>query len=670
MIRIAARLLAGPPATAAAMALLLLVVGGLPLVFVPWAFDSFVLTKECLFGAATALLIACVAIGAASGAPFRVAVTPVNALALGLVAWMSVSILWSNAPDLSVEEAARTAMLVAFLLVTQSVVAGDRRRLLAVGAAFLLSTVVVAAWLVTQDFRAAFAPGSIAVRAVLGDWRDALSQVALGNTSHIADFLALGFLGWLGALVVARSRGRKALCIAALWLHSAALIACWSVHSNLSLIVGAVVFAYLMRDHVEFSFIRRRMRSLVVLVLGWIVVVGFYVADHPANPHGSAVWAPRAAQEFAAAGVAPPEGGFRGGIFAQAFASPRWIAGLDTRKAIWLNTLEVVRTNSWFGAGAGTFTWMYPAAITRLVADDPRLAQYSGTWTNAAHNEALQFWAELGIVGVMLLVLLVAVPIKAAVGRLREGPPLGNAAVLSAGAAMLAAQVVQMQMNFPLQLPVSSMLFLLLAALPFALPSRGAETIDLQVPVEREIGPVTIGVLMKNMAFPSEASVFVPGAVGRGVVVVGALALCGWLGWRAMVPLRADLEFRKMRDAREMARAGIPVGGPDAVYTRAQRALVIWPGHVDCRSTYQEALLEGGRLEDVVAQTPLVLRKLNAIEVYRRRAMALEALGRGTEAVPDWDEIFRRRPDIGEFHPAQFAAWLLREEARAGKTSP
>lgn len=638
----------------------------LPLVIVPQAVDSYVLAKRSLLEAASLLLLGGLLAGAWFGRELRILLQPVNALLAAVFLWSLLSILWSHAPSLTQTAAWHLGAVVLFLLVYQSMAAGSRTRLLRLAQALMLSSLVMTIWVLIQDVRSAFAPGSISVRQTLGDWRDYLSTVALGNTSHIGDFLAFGFLAWMGGFLLCRRRRTLVLALVALWLHAAALIVCWSVHSNLSLLLASGFAAWLLFRRGGHALHFRRRGRWAVLVAGWVAVVLFLALDHPANPHGSHVWGEAAEAQYRAAGIAPPEGGFSGGIFSQAFASPRWVAGWETRVAIWLTTLEIIRHHTWLGTGAGTFTHVYPATISGLVQADPALAPYAGSWTNAAHQDLLQAWAELGIPGAFLLVLLVAVSIKQHWERLDALPGPGNRVILSLSLAAIVAICLQSMMNFPLQLPVSLVLFLSLLGVPFLLPARGGEQADLYVPVERHYGPLALGIKMKNMAFPTEFSIRWVGE-GRslaagGAVIVGALCLGG--AWLSLTPLRADIAYREVRELKLRADArGMTASDAEAIFAGAERVLAIWPRHVDCRSAYQDALLEMGRHAQVVEQTPKVLARLNAIEVHERRALALEALGRHDEAMADWDEVFRRRPAYGHRHPAQYEQWLRRREA-------
>lgn len=600
------------------------------------------------------------------GREARVLFQPLNGLLLLLLLWMGLSLFWSKTPVLTLEATWYFAGVLLLVIVYQGLVEGNRTRLLRVAQVLMLSSLVVAIWVLLWDFRAGFSPGSFGVRRTLGDWRDYLSVVAFGNTSHIADFLVFGFLAWLGSFFLARGKFSRSLSIGALWLHAAALIVCWSVHSNLSVLVAATLAGWLLWRHFGKKIYRQRQKGWLILAAGWMVVVLFYVVDHPVNPHGSAQWGPVVTAEYQQAGLPLPDGGFSGGIFSQAFASPRWIAGWNTRVAIWLTTLEIIRAHTWLGTGAGTFTYVYPATISELVLNNPDLRPYSGSWTNAAHNDLLEFWAELGIPGAFLLVLLVAVSIKQHWDRLQAGTSNGNAVILSMSLAAIVAICLQSQMNFPLQLPVSTVLFFLLLGTPFLLPVKGHETRDLQVPVERHYGPVALGIRMKNMAYPTEVSLRWVGeqpGVAKGLAV-GMVVLMLLPAWWSLQPLRADIVYRDVRERK--LRAAVMGMTPDAaraIFEGSNRVLAIWPGHVDCRSAYQDALVEAGRYEEVLVQTPLVLKKLNATEVYVRRAVALEALGRGGEAIADWDEVFSRRPEYGRLHPGAYNAWIQRQQA-------
>lgn len=621
-----------------------------PLFVWPPAQEAFQLPKRVFLEAFLWILLALSVAGANRHRALRLPLHPLNALLVGWAAWQSASIAWSVSPELSREAAGEAWRLVGFALLIQSAALNDRRVVLALGIVVAASSVLLSCWALALDALRAF--GSVqGIRAVLGDWRDVVSAAGFGNTGHVADWIVAGFLIALAHAVTCRGRAAFALAAAALWIDAAALIVCWSVHSNLSLIVGAGLFAWFLRRRLATD--RRFVRRIAVLAAGWIAVMLFFVVDHPLNPHARSVWEPRL-PEGAAASTLP-------GVFGEAFSSLRWIAGGPTRAVIWLTTLDAASDRPWVGSGAGTFTWVYPATRALIVEQDSDLAPYSGSWTNAAHNDVLQTWSETGIVGAFLLIALVGAAFHA-MGRRLSGEGFGNTVVFACGIALLAAFCVQAQMNFPLELPVTAHWLVALLSIAVVVPRRGGVP-DLDMPVTREYGPFEPGIMLRNMSRPTEIrfSLVLPAAARLAVLAV-LLAGAGYASWRASAELRASVLYRSAYEAKSSGRELDPMESQRIVAT-CRAALAVDPGLTDCRSALTDILVRTGRFEEALPEIDLLAPRLNATEVHVRRAVSLEALGR--DATASWDEVFRRSDRWAAQFPGQYAAWLRRQPANA-----
>lgn len=634
-----------------------------PLFIWPAAVDSYVLPKWTMLVVGTILFGITIAWGMMDRLPVRVGFHPINGFLFLTFVWDMISVAWAPSSELAWMEVRRTGALLVAILLAQSLLTSRRDRVLLVAKGIQGASLLVAIWAIAVDAQTAFASSKPGVVATLGDWRDYVSTASFGNTGHVADFVVIGFLAWLGSFVLTRSPRVRVFSAFALWIHAAALIVTWSVHSNLSLIVASIALVLILRGSAKL-FAWNRSARWIGLLCGFAAVVAFYVVDHPANPHGSAVWNREGSSK-------------NGGIFAQAFSSPRWAAGAPTREAIWLTSLEIIRADPWGGTGAGNFTFAYPAHRSVLVEQDPKLAPYASTWTNAAHNDLLQTWAETGIVGLFLLLGVVAVSLKQSWDRISEpGESPGTRFLLALGASALIAQLVQMQMSFPLQLPISRMIFFGLLVLPELLPARGgAGDQRFFVLVQRHVGPLRVRIKLENMQIPRELGLTLPLTLPqRCAAILPVVALGAWIGWGALKPLRADMAYRPAREAKRLfdQLGGNPadpraVQAAQIVERSAKATLAIWPGHVDCRSGFSDLLVRTGRFSEAIEQGTLVSHKLNATEVYLRQAISLDSTNQPEAALPYWQEVFRRRPDYGDMYPNEANRVLAAEAASVEK---
>ncbi len=127
----------------------------------------------------------------------------------------------------------------------------------------------------------------------------------------------------------------------------------------------------------------------------------------------------------------------------------------EPRLTIWSNTLALMKDFPLTGTGLGTYRYIY-----RIYEEET----ISG-WTTHAHNEYLEFLAESGIVGFLLLaaVLSIAIAGTARLWFLRRHPEV-KAITLGILFALFAA-LLHSVFDFGLRMPANSLIFTLLLAL-------------------------------------------------------------------------------------------------------------------------------------------------------------------------------------------------------------
>lgn len=628
----------------------------------PPAYDQFIVPKYFWVKVVTGLLAALAVVALALGADIRVRLHRLNLVLLLFVGWKGLSWFWADSRPLAGDEIRWWAVLLVWCLLLQDWLRDDRRRLMRCAWALTLSALGLSLWVLFQDFTVPFwtnrhtyvawSNALIQMPAPIGeplgwliehltggtprlpDWRGWL-WAGLGNTNHIADYLALLLPMIVVQYVTARGKLRELLTLGTLVVSAAALIACWSVGSNAGLIIAAITLGGLLVAREGPEFWRRRALRLAVLVGLWTCVVAFYVVDHPLNPHP-------------------------GGIFRQAFGSQRWQAGWPTRVAIWARSVEMIREHPLVGIGAGNFTYGYTAAPSPYALSRSDLAGYAGMFTNAAHNEALQAWVETGAVGLLLLLLLWIFFFTGLVRGLRDETDDGQWRVRAALIAMMVAFVCHSLMNFTLQIPVSSLLFVGMIAVAAAV-RRDRDEFPLTVRQRFsgfELDIETTGMRrIQSIGFQLKI-----GPAMRALVIVVTAALGMLLIGGGLRPLIAEAHFKQAKTALQAAErlepdlAALPPserlqalarrrpGALAEAEKSANRAIKIDPGHYHARKMVGRICLATGRSAQAREELEKVRSYETVYDYFNELGEACWRLGDREAAGENWAIYFRRRP--------------------------
>jgi O-antigen ligase len=569
--------------------------------------DSFFTPKWAWMALWSALGVAAVAARALAG---RVALFPLNEVWIGTLLftlWHWVAVLWAPSKSLGLERATRVTWLALALWLGLQLNL-RRRVLLKLAWVAVAWGTVTGLWVLYDDAMRAWFPQWVHVKSNLGDWRGYLTA-GLGNTSHIGDLLGLALLPTLALFGEARTRLAKTLLFLAALVIPAGMIVSLSVGSDFGLIAGAALMAVLVVWRDRGRWFRRRQGRWLALAAAWAALIAFFVLPNPASPHPA-------------------------GVFNEAFGSQRWKDGGPTRLAIWAQTLEMIRKHPVGGVGTGNFTYVFPEMDSRLVWDRPELRAYQGLWTNAAHNEILQTWAELGAGGLFLFLALVGLAFYTLLKGL-AWTDNQSFLIRTTLAGLLLAWLVQAQMNFSLQHPAGALTFyaLLLAA---ALEKRTRPGLPSFPSLSMESGPLILRLDGQTMTKPTAIGVALslPRPLGVGLGVALLLAVAGWMAVAASRPVRAQREYKRA--------VALEQADPAAADAHFKKALAVCPTAQDVRSHYSDWLIRRGRAQEGLDQLAVVRRRLNSNELWEREYRGLKALGRGADAQRALDTYVKR----------------------------
>ncbi|MCX7047536.1 MAG: O-antigen ligase family protein [Candidatus Sumerlaeota bacterium] len=632
-----------------------------PLLIFTAATDQYIRPKQTWISLVTSALLVLTAIRAARGKPVFLWLNLSTAFIALWLLWNTFSIAWARSRSLAWDASREWWTLALAAGLALDVLGEDRRRLIRLGWGLCASALLLAGWTLYLDGVGAWRPQWLHLAARLPDWRNYISAAGLGNTGHIADFLALTFPIALLFYLSARRRRHRIAAGAVMALDAAAMIVCWSVHSNAGLILAAVLMIGALSRHFGGRWRRRRAARAAIIVAVFVGVAAFFFTDHAFNPHAPSIWK-------------------------QAYSSPRWKEGGTTRLAIWKPALRMAADHRLLGVGAGNFEYVYPSVVLDSLQRDPKLGGYAGQYTNAAHNEPLQAWCELGVVGFFLLTILAASAFWLLAQRRAQGAP-ATVMIRIALLGFLAAFVVHAQMNFNLRLPVTSLMFLCAVALIGRLKDRGEVARAGALALETGFGPFSIEARALEMKRFDKVGLKANGRAGAIFLLIAALALAAAMATGAARRQYSDYEYYLAKRAHEQLRAlrqTVPLIGdpraipntrafdpPEALAQRAEaeryyrRALGINPNHHDCRSAFVTFLMEEQRYPEALAQLALVMRRLDSGELYDRRALCRWETGDAKGALEDWLIFFRRLP-VERLRRSDQLKWVLEEAKKAG----
>jgi O-antigen ligase len=620
-----------------AFAFLALLFVAVPLVRVSQLEDSFITPKVALaqWLLLPALLVIFLRVWRGGRA---VLLLPLHSLFFGLfVAWSAVSLLYARSASLCVFALAcfLTFLALHFMALFAVRCHRDAWTLIALGIGV---AALMALWTVAEDFTHGNFLGRVVPR--LPDWRGYLAA-GLGNSGHIAGFVGMFYPAALIALLAAPRT--PVLLIAALALMTAAAIVTWSVGSTGSMLIALLFCAAVALQPSTRALFRWR-RLAWVVALG-AVCLGFYLLPVAGNPHAPS-------------------------LLSEAFGSQRWAEGWPTRVAIWKTTWHIIVHNPWLGIGFGNFTLEYVRQIVPSLVADPHLGAYAGAFTNEAHNEYLQVWAEggivaLGLYGAMLLAFFARAHRLYRVAQ----APAARLLVLASTAGVLVF-VLDSLMSFPLRLPSHIAVLAVLMTLPESAapdladprPTRVRGAIRWKRSAALTLVATLFGLLLLSTVVVGRrvAAEFYFKA-GRMIAeepirLPGGSVMSPWAaaertfarGVESLVAGRRADADRFFAAAREILR-GDAFG---LVEEHWRRALEWDPHYSNASSRYGAFLLMRGNYADAKRVLQQALRDLESHEVHERLGFAHYFLGDTQSAVSEWELCRQRRPLLADYYGA------------------
>lgn len=203
----------------------------------------------------------------------------------------------------------------------------------------------------------------------------------IGQKNWISNYLAMIFPVAFFYFLLEKEKKNKLIFYLLLTIYYINLMICQSRGIWISIVLTAIFAIYIIFKFKIIKIFKENQKWLISLLITFLIITIIYSTDNFLNR--SALTVPQRALS----------------TFDEQNPS------VNTRLLMWKTTFNMIKDKPILGSGIGTFKMNYLFYQAEFLRKNPSYIKYSGK-AGEAHNEYLQMWAELGIIGLGLFILI------------------------------------------------------------------------------------------------------------------------------------------------------------------------------------------------------------------------------------------------------------------------
>jgi O-antigen ligase len=206
----------------------------------------------------------------------------------------------------------------------------------------------------------------------------------IGQKNWISNYIGMFFPIALIYFLLENKKRNKIIYFILLSILYVTLMICQSRGIWISICLTAILAIYIIIKFKFYEIFKRNRKWLSYLLVTFLAITIIYSTDNPLNK--SAITFPQRAMS----------------TFDEQDPS------INARLLMWKTTFEMIKDKPILGSGIGTFKINYLDYQADFIEKNPYYVKYSGN-AGEAHNEYLQIWSELGIIGLGIFLLIIFV---------------------------------------------------------------------------------------------------------------------------------------------------------------------------------------------------------------------------------------------------------------------
>lgn len=281
-----------------------------------------------------------------------------------------------------------------------------------------------------------------------------------GNVNYFAEYLIIPLPIAVSLFFASQNKLKKILLLIGIIAMSASLIATFTRGSYLCFGVSLIFMFFLFLISQGKNFVKKN-RKIFIIILAVVVIITFlFIIPTPLNKSGTAI-------EKIKSRISISQ-------ITQSFSIKR-------RIAIWKFTVPMIKDHPLLGSGIGTYKYNTLKYQAEFFIQGENRSLYPHGFADKAHNEYLQLWAEMGIVGLGIFIWLIISYFSCGLKILKKIKDEYKQGIVIGLMGAVVAVLVDSMFGFPLHLPATIVLFWLALALTVTVSKNKANVEEINI---------------------------------------------------------------------------------------------------------------------------------------------------------------------------------------------
>jgi len=410
-----------------------------PIAFYPRCITVFLPAKEAVSAVIILLALMFWGLKMISREEIKFTSTPLNFPTLSFIAICVLSLIWSNSFFVSLTELPLfLAGPLLYFVITNSI--NDERQINRILDILLIVGGLFGIYGIFQyngiDF--SFWARNIGRQQVFG---------LFGNVNYFAEYLIVPLPIAVSLFFVSRNKFKKILLLIAILAMGTSLITTFTRGSYLGFGVSLIFMFFVFPISRGKNFIKNNKKIFIIILVAIIIIIFLFVVPTPLNKSSTVI------------------SKIKSRISVTQLTQD---SSYNRRIAIWKFTGMMIKDHPLLGSGIGTYKYNTLRYQAEFFAQGENRSLYPHGFADKAHNEYLQLWAELGIIGLGIFTWLIISYFRFGLKILRKIKDEYRQGIIIGLMGAVVAVLVDGIFGFPLHLPATIVLFWLALGLTVA----------------------------------------------------------------------------------------------------------------------------------------------------------------------------------------------------------